>query len=114
MCFNAVLPDTPFARSIYEAVKAKKITHVCPWYSSADFYMERNRFDERRIYRRADVHALSLLITTPTHATTSWVTIGGPLAEQRIEREAALAEQKHLWALDPNVTAVQTMEPPQA
>lgn len=100
--FRADLPATPYAKSIYDAVVAGKIQHVCT--VSKDTNAERIG-DDVVVVRRANITALSLLVTSPPHSDHSWVSWSGPQAEARIQREATLAERRHLWALDPSLSA---------
>ena len=93
--FSARLPETPYATSIYDAVVAGTIQHVC----ALSLGTETEQHEDVVMVRTASLYAVNLLLSAPPHCPEAWVSWGGPPADKRIAKETAAAEQRHLWAL---------------
>jgi hypothetical protein len=101
--FQARLPDTAYASSIYRAVTAGKIRHVCCLSSSTECD------DDGKLLtvRRANLVAINLLLVASAHRPETWIMPGGPQADARIVTETAAAARRTYWALDDHVSRKQ-------
>jgi hypothetical protein len=99
--FYLRLPSTPFAESVYRAVVDAKIRYVCAMSNQT----HGDEIDGVFIVKRADLRALSLLITAPPHDPYTWVMVAGPEAEGRIDAEATAEASRQYWALDKSIPA---------
>src|SRR6266496_16167 len=66
--FRAQLPNTVYAKSVYDAIIALKITSVCAL--SSETITE--QYNEIIMVREARLYAVNILVTAPAHCPQAW------------------------------------------
>lgn len=99
--FDARLPETPFAQSIYESIAAGKVKHVCALSAGTETHEENGIL----VVTFANLRAINLLVNAPPHQPNAWVMAAGPQAERRIKMEEAEAQRRELWSLESKFNA---------